>query len=144
MAVLLVNAWVSRNFLVCSFLAPFPLRIDFGSDEHVIPGNIIVRQRGTQFHPGQHVRVFDVLFYIMSELFVQVKIGRDHTIYATAPGFVRFYNLPWRGGKPRRFVGVVLNRGETLPRNETETGRSRWFGLVNVGTQSQTSTLLSA
>lgn len=26
-------------------------------DEPVIPGNIIVRQRGTQFHPGQHVRV---------------------------------------------------------------------------------------
>ena len=26
------------------------------SDEQVIPGNIIVRQRGTHFHPGQHVR----------------------------------------------------------------------------------------
>lgn len=26
-------------------------------DQYVIPGNIIVRQRGTQFHPGQHVRL---------------------------------------------------------------------------------------
>jgi ribosomal protein L27 len=26
------------------------------TDQYVIPGNIIVRQRGTQFHPGQHVR----------------------------------------------------------------------------------------
>ncbi|KAF8586564.1 hypothetical protein K439DRAFT_1631624 [Ramaria rubella] len=85
------------------------------SDEYVIPGNIIVRQRGTQFHPGQHV-----------------KIGRDHTIYAIAPGFVRYYSLPWRGGKPRRFVGVVLNRGETLPRDEAALGRSRHFGLVNL------------
>jgi len=85
------------------------------SDEPVIPGNIIVRQRGTQFHPGQHV-----------------KIGRDHTIYAMVPGFVRFYSLPWRGGKPRRFVGVVLNRGERLPRDEETLGRSRHFGLVNV------------
>lgn len=25
-------------------------------DEYVIPGNILVRQRGTVFHPGQHVR----------------------------------------------------------------------------------------
>lgn len=39
----------------------------------VIPGNIIVRQRGTQFHPGSNV-----------------GIGRDHTIFATAAGTVKF------------------------------------------------------
>ena len=27
------------------------------TDQYVIPGNIIVRQRGTLFHPGQHVRL---------------------------------------------------------------------------------------
>ncbi|KAF5358162.1 hypothetical protein D9756_001339 [Leucocoprinus leucothites] len=86
------------------------------SDQQVIPGNIIVRQRGTLFHPGQHV-----------------KIGRDHTIYATAPGFVRFYNEKWMRGT-RRFVGVVLERGEVLPRNEADRGRSRHFGLVNLNT----------
>ncbi|KAF9448017.1 hypothetical protein P691DRAFT_801427 [Macrolepiota fuliginosa MF-IS2] len=84
------------------------------SDQAVIPGNIIVRQRGTLFHPGQHV-----------------KIGRDHTIYATAPGFVRFYKEKWMRGT-RRFVGVVLERGDILPRDEAGSGRSRYFGLVNL------------
>ncbi len=41
--------------------------------EYVIPGNIIVRQRGTQFHPGLNVRM-----------------GRDYTIFAVQPGFVYF------------------------------------------------------
>jgi large subunit ribosomal protein L27 len=41
--------------------------------EHVIPGNIIVRQRGTKFHPGQNV-----------------GIGRDHTIFAVIDGYVVF------------------------------------------------------
>ncbi len=41
--------------------------------EQVISGNIIIRQRGTKFHPGENV-----------------GIGRDHTIYATAEGFVKF------------------------------------------------------
>ncbi|KAI6028460.1 ribosomal L27 protein-domain-containing protein [Pisolithus orientalis] len=85
------------------------------SDQHVIPGNIIVRQRGTQFHPGQNV-----------------KMGRDHTIYATAPGFVRFYKEKWMSSD-RKFVGVVLDRGEKLPRDEAVLGRSRYCGLVNLG-----------
>ena len=42
--------------------------------EIVIPGNIIVRQRGTKFHPGQHV-----------------GIGRDHTIFAKVAGAVKFH-----------------------------------------------------
>ncbi len=41
--------------------------------ETVIPGNIIVRQRGTKVHPG-----------------TGVGIGRDHTIYATVSGTVIF------------------------------------------------------
>jgi len=41
--------------------------------ETVKPGNIIVRQRGTQFHPG-----------------VNVGIGRDHTIFALVDGQVKF------------------------------------------------------
>lgn len=44
--------------------------------EFVIPGNIIVRQRGTRFHAGENV-----------------KIGRDHTLFATAEGFVSFKRL---------------------------------------------------
>lgn len=42
--------------------------------QYVQPGDIIIRQRGTEWHPG-----------------VNVKMGIDHTIYATEPGYVRFY-----------------------------------------------------
>ena len=41
--------------------------------EVVIPGNIIIRQRGTMVHPGDGV-----------------GIGRDHTIFATVEGSVKF------------------------------------------------------
>lgn len=41
--------------------------------EHVIPGNIIIRQRGTKWHPG-----------------VNVGIGKDHTIFALTEGKVSF------------------------------------------------------
>eukprot|EP00250_Pteridium_aquilinum_P015796 c22762_g1_i1 orf=200-688(-) len=41
--------------------------------EKVIPGNIIIRQRGTRFHPGNFV-----------------GMGRDHTLFALVPGLVRF------------------------------------------------------
>ncbi|PFH51737.1 hypothetical protein AMATHDRAFT_142012 [Amanita thiersii Skay4041] len=91
------------------------------SDQFVIPGNIIVRQRGTLFHPGQHV-----------------KIGSDHTIYATAPGFVRFYKEKWMRGQ-RRYVGVVLERGQVLPWDEKACGRSRYCGLVNLNTSAPSS-----
>jgi len=41
--------------------------------EHVVPGNIIVRQRGTQFHPGTNV-----------------SMGKDHTLHALVEGQVAF------------------------------------------------------
>jgi large subunit ribosomal protein L27 len=44
--------------------------------EYVLAGNIIVRQRGTKFHPGQNVGV-----------------GRDWTIYSLINGRVKFENL---------------------------------------------------
>lgn len=54
--------------------------------ELVIPGNIIVRQRGTKVHPGDNV-----------------GIGRDHTLFAMAEGNVKFRKTT--GGKT--FVSVV-------------------------------------
>ena len=60
-----------------------------------------------------------------------MKIGRDHTLFATVPGYVRFYKQKWMRGE-RKFVGIVLNRGEKLPRDEQALGRSRFFGLVNL------------
>ena len=50
-------------------------------------GNIIVRQRGTQFHAG-----------------VNVGLGKDHTIFATAEGKVKFET---KGPKNRKYVSVV-------------------------------------
>ncbi|MBM3488308.1 MAG: 50S ribosomal protein L27 [Alphaproteobacteria bacterium] len=52
----------------------------------VVPGNILVRQRGTQFHPGKNV-----------------GIGKDHTIFATVEGRVTFT----RGANGRTFISVV-------------------------------------
>ncbi len=41
--------------------------------EHVVPGNIIVRQLGTKFHPGRNV-----------------GMGRDYTLFALSEGQVKF------------------------------------------------------
>ena len=58
-------------------------------------------------------------------------MGRDHTLHAAVPGFVRFYRIK-NGGKMRRYVGVSTERGENLPRDEAGRGRSRYFGLVDL------------
>ena len=50
-------------------------------------GNILVRQRGTKFHAGENVR-----------------IGRDHTLFATAEGSVKF---EVKGPKNRKTVSVI-------------------------------------
>jgi large subunit ribosomal protein L27 len=44
--------------------------------EAVLSGNILVRQRGTQFHPGANV-----------------GLGRDFTLFATIDGFVKFEHV---------------------------------------------------
>lgn len=55
--------------------------------EQVSAGSIIVRQRGTRFHPG-----------------VNVGIGRDHTLFATVDGAVKFVV---KGPNNRKFVNIV-------------------------------------
>ena len=55
--------------------------------QQVIPGNILVRQRGTHFHAGTNV-----------------GIGRDHTLFAKAEGQVKFEK---KGPKNRQFVSIV-------------------------------------
>ena len=54
--------------------------------ETVIAGNILVRQRGTKFHPGTNV-----------------GMGKDHTLFATIDGNVKFDTK--RGG--RTYISVV-------------------------------------
>ena len=56
--------------------------------EKVIAGNIIIRQRGTKYHPGKNV-----------------GLGRDFTIFSLIDGFVKFTTI--RNG--RKVVNVVPN-----------------------------------
>jgi len=58
----------------------------YGGQE-VVAGNIIVRQRGTRFHPGTNV-----------------GMGKDHTLFAKASGQVKFQK---KGLKSRQYVNVV-------------------------------------
>ena len=53
--------------------------------EAVLAGNIIVRQRGTKFHPGHNV-----------------GMGKDHTLFALTPGTVKFGVR-----RDRKFVDVL-------------------------------------
>jgi large subunit ribosomal protein L27 len=57
----------------------------FGNEE-VVPGNIIARQRGTKWHPGDNV-----------------GMGKDHTIYSVVNGKVEFQ----RKSNGRTFINVV-------------------------------------
>jgi large subunit ribosomal protein L27 len=55
--------------------------------ESVLAGNIIIRQRGTKFHAGSNV-----------------GIGKDHTLFATAAGTVKF---EVKGPLNRKYVSIV-------------------------------------
>jgi large subunit ribosomal protein L27 len=63
--------------------------------ELVIPGNIIVRQRGTHFHPG-----------------LNVGMGKDHTLFATIEGKVVFERMRGRDGQKR--ISVIPVESETV------------------------------
>lgn len=60
----------------------------FGGQK-VVAGNILVRQRGTKFHPGRNV-----------------GLGKDHTLYALVDGAVKFQA---KGFKNRIFVNIEAN-----------------------------------
>ena len=53
--------------------------------QHVIPGNIIIRQRGTKYYAGENV-----------------GMGKDHTLFALGAGKVRFHD----GKLGRKYVSV--------------------------------------
>ena len=54
--------------------------------EQVLSGNILVCQRGTEFHPGKYV-----------------GMGKDHTLFALRDGVVKFHG----GIKGRQYVSIV-------------------------------------
>ncbi|HET7556965.1 MAG TPA: 50S ribosomal protein L27 [Rhodanobacteraceae bacterium] len=66
---------------------PKYLGVKLYGGQAVEAGNIIVRQRGTQFHPG-----------------TGVGLGRDHTLFALVDGKVEFKT---HGPKSRRMVSVI-------------------------------------
>ena len=72
--------------MACSGVTPYSALKKFG-DQSVVAGNIIVRQRGTKFHPGANV-----------------GIGKDHTLFAKTDGKVAFHTTT--GG--RTYVSIKL------------------------------------
>lgn len=72
--------------------------------QYAIPGNIIVRQRGTKFHPG-----------------LNVGMGKDHTLYAREEGFVTFKrkknNRTFVSVEPSHVVTDVVIPGTQASRN---------------------------
>ena len=63
------------------------LGIKRADGQFVLAGNILVRQRGTNFHPGKNV-----------------GIGKDDTLFALADGVVRFQRL----GKDKKQVSIEI------------------------------------
>ncbi|GAB4494593.1 MAG: hypothetical protein OHK0019_21400 [Saprospiraceae bacterium] len=61
--------------------------------QYAVAGNILVRQRGTKYHPGENV-----------------YMGRDHTLHAAIDGVVTFK----RGMNDRNFVSVLPYRKEEV------------------------------
>jgi large subunit ribosomal protein L27 len=66
--------------------------------ELVIPGNIIVRQRGTEFHPG-----------------LNVGMGKDHTIFAKIEGYVVFEKVKGKPGRQQISVYEQLPQKKETP-----------------------------
>ena len=64
------------------------LGVKIYGDQSVIPGNIIVRQRGTRIHPGENV-----------------GMGTDHTLFSLVKGKVKFKKSKLN----RTFVSVIPN-----------------------------------
>ncbi len=62
------------------------LGVKMYAGEVVVPGNIIVRQRGTKFNPGKFV-----------------GMGKDRTLFAKVDGVVKFH----RGPKDRKYISIV-------------------------------------
>lgn len=67
-----------------------------GDGELVRVGEIIYRQRGTKIYPGENM-----------------GIGRDHTLFAEEPGYVRYYYDPFH--PKRKFAGIAMSKHARLP-----------------------------
>ncbi|KAI9802334.1 MAG: 54S ribosomal protein L2 mitochondrial [Piccolia ochrophora] len=75
--------------------------------QYVQTGNILFRQRGTTWFPG-----------------FNAALGRDHTVYAMSPGYVRYYRDPALHPK-RQYIGVALAPDDPLPPSPQAPRRRR-------------------
>ena len=75
---------------------PKMLGVKIYGGEVINPGNVIVRQRGTKFYPGENV-----------------GMGKDHTLFATAAGHVSFKT----GFTRRQFVSVITTQNPSKDAN---------------------------
>lgn len=75
--------------------------------EYVVPGCIIFKQRGSKWFPGDNC-----------------AMGRDHTIYATQAGYVRYYADPEKHPE-RRYIGVVFEKDGQLPHPRNAPSRRK-------------------
>ncbi|KAK8245560.1 60S ribosomal protein L2, mitochondrial precursor [Phyllosticta capitalensis] len=82
-------------------------------EQYVVPGNIIYKQRGTLWFPGENA-----------------YMGRDHTIHAGVSGYVKYYRDPLLHPK-RKYIGVVFKRNDVLPRPPNKP-RPRRLNLIAV------------
>jgi large subunit ribosomal protein L27 len=82
--------------------------------QFVLSGNILIRQRGTKWNPGSNV-----------------GLGRDHTIYATVDGFVKFT----RGVKDKVFVNVIPVYFEPELANPQDEGGLTGIQAEDTGSQ---------
>ncbi len=75
--------------------------------EQVNSGTIIIRQRGTKFHPGNNVR-----------------LGRDFTIYAVINGKVKFERLDKQRLKVSVYAQEAAKAAKTAPKKPTATAKA--------------------
>lgn len=69
-------------------------------------GNILVRQKGTKFHPG-----------------VNTKMGKDFTIFATTEGIVRFRNMTG-ALRAQKYIDVVVGEVKKTTKKTTTVKKS--------------------
>lgn len=81
------------------------------ADQFVIPGNIIYKQRGSLWWPGENC-----------------IMGRDFTIHSMATGYVKYYRDPEKH-PDRKYIGVTFDKEDTLP-YPADAERKRRLGMT--------------
>jgi len=68
------------------------LGVKISDGQRALPGQIIIRQRGTKYHPGKNV-----------------KMGRDNTLFATKAGVVKFTQKTLCKFNAKRVLSTIVD-----------------------------------